>query len=83
MGYYLIMNQAIAKVYSVGNYTISETDTKRDVDFRRFNVSKDGARKPYVVTFQTNTGRKAACSCPAGIRQLGCKHVVMVKSVYA
>lgn len=77
------MSQAIALVHSVGNYTISETDTKRDVDFRRFAVAKDGAPKPYVVTFQTSAGRKAACSCPAGCNQKRCKHVAMCLAVYA
>lgn len=57
-------------------------DAKRDIDHRRFSVEKQGARKPYIVSWQTRTGRKAACSCPAGINQKHCKHLDMVASVY-
>lgn len=77
------MSSGLAQVKSVGNYSISETDTKRDVDFRRFSVMKRGAKKPYIVTMQTRTGRKMQCSCPAGCNQLHCKHLGMVKSVYS
>lgn len=73
---------SIAKVHTVQNYRISETNAKRDMDFRRFVVEKKGARKPYIVTFQTLTGRRSACSCPAGINQKHCKHVDMVTNIY-
>lgn len=72
----------ISQVKSFGNYEISETLTKRDVDHRRFNVQKKGARKPYIVSWQTRTGRKAACSCVAGINQKHCKHLDMVASLF-
>ena len=64
-------------------YVISETDTKRDVDFRRFSVQKQGAKKPYIVSYQTRGGRKAQCSCPAGCNQKHCKHVDIVNRIYA
>ena len=80
--YSLFMSNGIAQVTQVGKYSISETDTKRDVDHRRFSVAKAGARKPYIVSWQTRTGRKAACSCPAGVNQKHCKHVDMVASIY-
>lgn len=76
------MSNGLAKVNHIGNYSVSETDTIRDVDFRRFSVMKGGARKPYIVSWQTATGRKAKCSCPAGINQKHCKHVNMVAAVY-
>jgi len=66
---------------TLGNYRISETGTKRDVDFRRFEVEKAGAKKPYVVSWQTATGRKASCSCPGGIFHGHCKHTAMVASL--
>ncbi len=81
------MANQIAQVKSVNvggkSYAISETDTKRDIDFRRFNVQKQGAKKAYIVSFQTRTGRKAACSCPAGCNQKHCKHVDMVLGCFA
>jgi hypothetical protein len=73
----------ISQVKQYGNYTISETTTKRDVDHRRFAVMKKGARKPYIVSWQTRTGRKAACSCIAGINQKNCKHVAFVADLYS
>ncbi len=76
------MSNGIAQVHTVGNYTVSETDTKRDVDFRRFSVMKGGAKKPYIVTMQTRTGRKMQCSCVAGINQKPCKHLNMVRDCY-
>lgn len=77
------MSSSIAQVFTVGNYSVSETDPKRDVDFRRFHVQKSGARKPYVVTMQSRSGRKMQCSCPAGCNQKACKHLGMVRSIYA
>lgn len=74
---------SIAPVRSVGNYEISETNVKRDMDLRRFNVQKLGAKKPYIVTMQTRAGRRMQCSCPAGCNQLKCKHLKMVQSAYA
>lgn len=80
-------NTNIAQVKTVickgQSYMINETDTKRDVDFRRFCVQKQGAKKPYIVSFQTKTGRKAACSCPAGCNQKHCKHVDLVINLLA
>lgn len=73
----------ISQVKQVGNYEISETTTKRDVDFRRFAVTKRGAKSPYIVSWQTKTGRKAACSCIAGRNQKACKHLGFVASLYS
>lgn len=71
---------AIAKVYQVGNYSVSETDTIRTQDIVRFAVQKQGAKSPYVVTFQTRA--KSACSCIAGRNQKACKHVKMVRDCF-
>lgn len=75
------MSNGIAQVHTVGNYTISETETIRGIDLRRFAVQKRGAKKPYVVTMQSR--RHMQCSCPAGCNQLKCKHLGLVKSVYS
>lgn len=76
------MSNGIALVTQVGKYSISETNVIRDIDHRRFAVAKKGARKPYIVSWQTRTGRKTACSCPAGVNQKRCKHVAMVANIY-
>lgn len=73
----------ISKVHNVNGYEISETETIRSQDLRRFAVTKPGRRKPYVVTFQTRAARRAGCSCPAGRNQLGCKHVAMCAQLFA
>ena len=72
----------LSQVKVVRGYEISETTTIRDIDFRRFCVTKPGAKKPYIVTWQTSKGRKTACSCPAGVNQKHCKHVDMVASLH-
>lgn len=76
------MSSSIAQVHTVGTYSISETDTKRDIDFRRFHVQKRGRRSAYVVTMQTRSGRRMQCSCPAGCNQKACKHLDMVRNIY-
>jgi hypothetical protein len=58
-------------------YTISETETKREKDHRRFEVLKDGAKMPYVVSIQ-HIGTME-CSCPAGVTQKPCKHLGLVQ----
>lgn len=75
------MQNGIALVHRVGPYTVSETDTKRDIDNRRFNVQKAGNKKAYVVTFQGKRG--AQCSCPGGIFHGNCKHVGMCRAVFS
>lgn len=77
------MSSQLAQVKVVAGYSIVETDTKRDVDHRRFQVSKPGRRKPYVVSWQTSTGRKASCSCPGGINHGHCKHTGIVAQAYS
>lgn len=77
------MSNGIAQVHTVRGYLISETDTKRDMDFRRFAVTKPGASKPYIVTMQTRTGRKMQCSCVAGRNQKPCKHLDFVRNCYS
>ncbi len=72
-------NTSISQVFVVAGYTISETDTIRSQDLRRFSVQKRGRKSPYVVTFQA--GLKSGCSCPAGRTQKDCKHVAFVRSV--
>jgi hypothetical protein len=72
-------NTAISQVVKVAGYLISETDTIRSQDLRRFAVTKPGRRSPYIVTLQA--GFKSGCSCIAGRNQKECKHVAFVRSV--
>ena len=65
--------------YKAG-YAITETETIRSQDLRRFEVAKPRSDSdPYVVTFQSY--RSSGCSCPAGRSQKLCKHVKMVRSI--
>lgn len=70
----------LSLVHTVGKYTISETEVVRTQDKRRFVVKKKGARRPYVVTFQTRT--QAGCSCIAGVNQKKCKHVAFCNALF-
>ncbi len=69
------------QVFTVGSYSLVETDVIRSIDLRRFSVQKLGAKKPYIVTMQSK--RHMQCSCPAGCNQLKCKHLGLVKSAYS
>lgn len=61
------------------DYVARETSPKRRMDVRRFEVRKDGelVQEPYVVSFQSDDGGEAQCSCPDWIyRRRQCKHIV-------
>lgn len=61
------------------DYLARETSPKRRMDVRRFEVRKDGelVSEPYVVSFQSEDGGQAQCSCPDWIyRRHQCKHIV-------
>jgi hypothetical protein len=66
----------ISQVIQVQGYKVSETETLRTQDLRRFLVAKPRSDVHYVVTFHTS-----GCSCPAGRSQKRCKHVAMVRSI--
>ncbi len=71
--------------HSGTQYRVFETTPKRTQDVLRFELWKSGASKPYVVSFQSEDGSRAACSCPAGLyhRAHGeCKHVKMCRSEF-
>lgn len=61
------------------DYVARETSPKRRMDVRRFEVRQDGelVKEPYVVSFQSEGGNEAQCSCPDWIyRRRQCKHIV-------
>jgi hypothetical protein len=63
-------------------YRVFETNPKRTQDLFRFELWKDHAETPYVVSFQEQDGSRGACSCPAGKfhRAHGeCKHIKMCR----
>jgi hypothetical protein len=66
-------------------YRVFETNPKRSQDLFRFELWKEGSSKPYVVSFQSQDGTQAACSCPAGLYHRGhgpCKHVRMCRAEF-
>jgi hypothetical protein len=67
------------------SYLVEETKPKRRQDIRRFEVTKDdGESAPYVVSFQSEDGRKCACSCKDWIyRRHQCKHIRGVVETFA
>jgi hypothetical protein len=63
----------------VNGYQITETQTIRSQDMRRFTVTKPGRDTPYIVSFQSRHSH--GCSCIAGRNQKHCKHVTMCMQV--
>jgi len=67
------------------DYAVKETRTKRSMDCRRFEVRKlgDEIAKPYVVSFQSDCGSEAQCSCPDWIyRRRQCKHITAIQAAF-
>ena len=67
------------------DYAVKETRTKRSMDCRRFEVRKLGEdlAKPYVVSFQSDCGSEAQCSCPDWIyRRRQCKHITAIQAAF-
>jgi hypothetical protein len=67
------------------DYVARETSPKRRMDSRRFEVRKDGelVQEPYVVSFQSEDGSEAQCSCPDWIyRRRQCKHIVGCQATF-
>jgi SWIM zinc finger len=67
------------------DYVARETSPKRRMDVRRFEVRKDGelVSEPYVVSFQSEDGGEAQCSCPDWIyRRRQCKHIVGCQATF-
>jgi len=68
------------------DYAVKETNPKRRQDCRRFEVRKLGDElvKPYVVSFQSDCGSEAQCSCPDWIyRRRQCKHITAIQAAFA
>lgn len=66
-------------------YRVFETSPKRTQDVLRFELWKDGATMPYVVSFQDAQGDSFGCSCPAGKFKRAdgpCKHVRMCRAEF-
>jgi hypothetical protein len=69
---------AVRMVLKGADYIARETRVKRtNIDVRRFEVRKDGelVQEPYVVSFQSEDGHTAQCSCPDWIYLGGDWHV--------
>jgi len=67
------------------DYAVKETNPKRRMDCRRFEVRKLGDElvKPYVVSFQSDCGSEAQCSCPDWIyRRRQCKHITAIQAAF-
>lgn len=68
------------------DYIVRETNPKRKMDSRRFEVRKMGDEigTPYVVSFQSHDGCEAQCSCPDWIyRRRQCKHITGIQAAFA
>jgi len=78
---------SVRMVLKGSDYIARETSVKRrNMDVRRFEVRKDGelVQEPYVVSFQSEDGEKAQCSCPDWIyRRRCCKHIQGCQAVFA
>ena len=77
----------VRMVLKGNDYIARETRVKRtNIDVRRFEVRKDGelVAEPYVVSFQSEDGGQAQCSCPDWIyRRRQCKHIQGCQHVFA
>jgi len=77
----------VRMVLKGADYLARETRVKRtNMDVRRFEVRKDGelVQEPYVVSFQSEDGSQAQCSCPDWIyRRRQCKHIQGCQAVFA
>jgi hypothetical protein len=78
---------SVRMVLKGADYIARETRVKRtNMDLRRFEVRKDGelVQEPYVVSFQSEDGHSAQCSCPDWIyRRRMCKHIVGCQHTFA
>lgn len=72
-------------VINGAEYIVRETNPKRRMDSRRWEVRRNGemVAAPYVVTFQSSTGSEAQCGCKDWIyRRHQCKHIQAIQAAF-